>query len=358
MTGCKSGAPRLHGHRTLYGVLVAVLILLMAFAVSVGAADLRPAKVFRLLFSLIPGFGDQRLPAADLLDRQILFDLRLPRICLAVLTGAALAVAGALFQGLFRNPMADPYVLGTSSGGALGATIAYAFGLNYSLFGLNAVAIAAFAGALLTTVLVYNLARTGFGVPLATLLLSGIAVTLFFSAIIALIMILHRQEMYQIMLWLMGGFPSCRWSHVAAIAPYVCLGLAAALVYARDLNAILLGEEKAHQLGVDPRRLQTGIVLAGSLLVTAAVSVSGIIGFVGLIVPHFVRLSVGADHRVVLPVSALAGGMLLLAADTAARTVLAPLELPVGIITAILGAPFFLVLLRRTKRGNSFSGGV
>ena len=124
MTGRKSGGPRLHGHRTLYGVLVAVLILLMAFAVSVGAADLRPAKVFRLMFSLIPGFGDQRLPAADLLDRQILFDLRLPRICLAVLTGAALAVAGALFQGLFRNPMADPYVLGTSSGGALCATIA------------------------------------------------------------------------------------------------------------------------------------------------------------------------------------------------------------------------------------------
>ncbi len=358
MTGHKSGGPKLHGSRMIYGVLIGVLILLMALAVSIGAAGLRPAKVFRLLLSYVPGLGGQRLSPADLLDRQILLELRLPRICLAVLVGAALAIAGALFQGLFHNPMADPYVLGTSSRGALGATIAYALGLNYSLLGLNAVAVSAFAGAICTTVLVYNLARTGPGVPPSILLLAGVAITLLLSAVIALIMILRRQEMYQIMLWLMGGFPSCRWVQLAAIAPYVFLGIAVALVCARELNAMLLGEEKAYQLGVEPRRLQVRIVLAGSLLVTTAVSVSGIIGFVGLIVPHFVRLALGADHRVVLPASALAGGVLLLAADTAARTALAPLELPVGIITSLLGAPFFLVLLRRAKRGVPFSGGV
>ena len=342
------------GKAAFTAVGLAGLLLVLAFlALSAGSSDLGMRQVVEIAAASIPGVGTFLAPRVDPLDRQILLFLRMPRIILSIMVGGALAIAGAVFQGLFRNPMADPYVLGTSSGAALGATLAYAARLDYSLFGLNAVSLAAFVGAFLTTLLVYNLARTGRRVPPTVLLLGGMAVSLLLASVISLIMIFQRQEMYRIVLWLMGGFSTCRWIHVGAVFPYVVLGLGLTSVFARDLNALLLGEEKAQQLGVDSQRLQLVLALAASMLVTAAVSISGIIGFVGLVVPHAVRLMCGPDHRGLIPLSALCGGIFLLVADTAARTVLAPVELPVGIVTSLLGVPLFVYLLKRATRAKA-----
>ncbi len=340
--------PRAAGAGTLLPCLLAILIILsMVAALAVGSAGLGPVKVARILGRAIPGLGAFLPGRVDPVDSQIVIALRLPRVLLSILTGMALGMAGALFQGIFRNPMADPYVLGTSSGAALGATLAYAAGLKAGVPGLSAVSCAAFLGAVIAMALVYGLAGVERNVRPQSLLLSGIAVSYALSALTALIMILRKEEMYRIMLWLMGGFANSRWPHVAAIIPYVLAGAAAAMAMARDLDAVLLGEERARQLGVDTGRLQLRLGVTAGLLVAAAVSVSGAIGFVGLIAPHLVRFMTGPRHRVLLPSAALAGGLMLLLSDLAARTLLSPLEIPVGIITSMLGAPFFLYLLRR-----------
>lgn len=266
------------------------------------------------------------------------------------MTGAALASAGVIFQGLFRNPLADPYVVGTSSGAALGAALAIAFRLDRVVWGLGALPLLSFAGAFLATLVVYGLARMGTRVSLTGFLLAGTVVSAFLTTLTSLIMIFHREEAHQIMFWLMGGMAAGRWNDLRLVFPLVAAGFVVALCFSRELNLILLGEEKAFQLGLNTQRLQIQLILCASLLVAAVVSHSGIIGFVGLIVPHAVRFLTGPDHRALLPVSALAGGILLLAADTLARTLLAPLEIPVGIFTVGLSGPFFLYLLRRNKR--------
>lgn len=335
----------------LLGVLGVLLFFLTGLALTLGPARLPLNTVLKAVAGSLPGlakvFSGEEVAA---IERTIIFAIRLPRIFLSVLVGAALALAGTVYQGLFRNPMADPYVLGTSSGAALGATLGFALHSDLQFFSLSTVSLLAFVGALLSTVLVYNLARVGRRVPLTVLLLSGIAVAAFLSAANSLALVLQGSDMQQIVFWLMGGFSTSRWLHVRAILPYMAAGAVCIGVYARDLNILLLGEEKAQQLGVDLRRLQLILTLSASLLVAAAVSVSGIIGFVGLVVPHMMRLLTGPDHRLLLPASALAGGIFLLAADTVARTVLAPTELPVGVITAFLGAPFFIYLLRKNKQ--------
>lgn len=339
---------------TLLGILGMLLLLMICLALTLGPARLNLNTVIRAVAGSLPGL-EKIFPGEEVetIERIIIFSIRLPRIFLSVLVGAALATAGTVYQGLFRNPMADPYVLGTSSGAALGATIGFALNSDLQLFSLNTVSILAFAGALLSTVLVYNLARVGRKVPLTVLLLSGIAVAAFLSSANSLALVLQGSDMQQIVFWLMGGFSTGRWLHIQAILPYMIVGSVCIAVYARDLNIMLLGEEKAQQLGVDIRRLQLILTLSASLLVAAAVSVSGIIGFVGLVVPHMMRLLTGPDHRLLFPASALAGGIFLLAADTVARTVLAPTELPVGVITAFLGAPFFIYLLRKNKRAGA-----
>jgi len=341
------------GKRTLFVILSVLLLFLTCLALTLGPARLSLNTVIKAGAGSLPGIKELFPGEVETVDRIILFSVRLPRIFLSVLVGAALAAAGTVYQGLFRNPMADPYVLGTSSGAALGATIGFALNSDLELFSFNAVSILAFAGALLATVLVYNLARVGRRVPLTVLLLSGIAVAAFLSSANSLALVLQGSDMQQIVFWLMGGFSTCRWLHIQVVLPYIIAGFVGIAVYARDLNIMLLGEEKAQQLGVDIRRLQLILTLSASLLVAAAVSVSGIIGFVGLVVPHMMRLLTGPDHRLLFPASALAGGIFLLAADTAARTVLAPTELPVGVITAFLGAPFFIYLLRKNKRAGT-----
>lgn len=271
----------------------------------------------------------------------ILFDIRLPRVLTAILVGAGLAVAGTAMQGLFKNAMADPYIIGTSSGGALGAAVAIVFfaGVGLPVF--------AFVGATASTLLVVLISRRDGKVAVETLLLSGIAVSMFLSAILSFIMYLSGSSLHQIMFWLMGGFWNISWNDflLALVIPVGCIAL---FVFARDLNVISLGEEDAIHLGVDVEKLKIVLLLLSSFITGIAVSVAGAIGFIGLITPHVMRLFVGPDHRILIPTAMMAGAVLLLWADTLARTM--PSEIPVGIITSFFGAPFFIYLLRSRTR--------
>jgi iron complex transport system permease protein len=270
-------------------------------------------------------------------------------VALAAVVGAALAASGAVFQGLFRNPLADPAIIGVSSGAALGAIAVIVFAGSGALAAFG-VPLAAFAGALLTAFLVYRLARIGPTVHVATLLLAGIAVAAVISSAMSLVMSFSGEQVRDIYAWLLGGLVGQGWAAIGAVVPLVALGVAAAALTAHDLNLLSLGEERAAQLGVEVARLKRRTLAVGALLAACAVSVAGVIGFVGLMTPHLLRMVVGADHRRLLPAVLLAGPTLLILADLVARTVLTPQELPVGIVTALLGGPFFLYLLRREGR--------
>lgn len=272
----------------------------------------------------------------------ILWRLRLPRALLAASVGAALATAGALFQGLFRNPLADPFVVGVSGGSALGAVAAIILGLGAAAPGF------AFAGGLGAAVLVYRLARVRGRVPIATLLLAGFAVGSMASAILSILLMTHTRNFGDIMLWLMGSFVQTdAWARLAVMAPAALLAWGVAFLLARDLNLFLLGEESARHLGVEVERAKAILLATGAIATAAAVSSAGIIGFVGLIVPNLARALVGPDHRRMLPVCAVLGAALVATADFAARSILRGAELPVGAITAVAGAPFFLIVLKR-----------
>ncbi|MBE3582361.1 MAG: iron ABC transporter permease [Thermoanaerobacteraceae bacterium] len=336
--------------RILILLLVVLLFTTMAAAVRVGAVPIPLSDLLRVL-GLMPG------PAytVDPVKEAIILELRLPRVVSAALVGASLAVAGATFQALFRNPMADPYVIGVSSGASLGATVAMLLALDFRFLGVGAVPVLAFAAALATVVLVYQLARTGNVVSIFTLLLAGIAVGSFLSAIVSLLVYFSGERLHQVVFWLMGGFGGSNWSYVRVAVPYFVLGTGVIAFHARELNLLLLGEETAGYLGVEVERAKKLLLTGATLLTATAVSTSGVIGFVGLIVPHAVRLIAGPDHRFLVPASALAGATLMVAADALARTVLAPTELPVGLITALAGGPFFLYVLRNRRRMKFFS---
>ena len=315
------------------GLLGAVLL-----AVAIGAVDISPGSVVRLVVWKLGLIDRPDVPRAI---EVILFQLRLPRV--------ALATSGALFQGLFRNPLADPAIIGVSSGAALGAIVVIVLGGGAVLGGLG-VSVAAFAGALLTAFFVYRLARVGPTVHVATLLLAGIAVAAIISAVMSLVMSFAGEEIRSIYFWLLGGLSARGWTAVEVVAPLVALGVLGSFVLIRDLNIVALGEERAAQLGVDLDGFKWRVVALGALLAGAAVSVSGVIGFVGLMTPHLLRLIVGADHRRLLPAVLLAGPMFLVLADLVSRVALAPQELPLGAVTALVGGPFFLLLLRRERR--------
>ena len=289
------------------------------------------------------------------IHRDVLLYIRLPRVILAAAVGASLGTAGAVFQGLFRNPMADPYVLGVSSGAALGAIVAILTGGSLYFAGFTAVPLFAFLGGVLSITLVYYLARVGKAVPVMTLLLAGIAVSAFLSALVSLLTYFSGDKLHQVVFWMMGGLGGASWLQLLAMLPYVLVGYSIIYYYARELNILLLGEETALQLGVETEKVKKILMAGASLLVAAAVSTSGIIGFIGLIVPHFIRLAVGPDHRFLLPASALLGASILIAADTLARTIISPTELPVGIITAMVGAPVFIFLLKKRKKLRYFN---
>jgi iron complex transport system permease protein len=246
--------------------------------------------------------------------------------------------------------MADPFVIGVSSGAAVGAVVAIILGLPSTWMGIGALPVFAFVGGMLAIMTVYLISRTRGGVPVATLLLSGIAVSSFLSAVVSLLITFNHDEVGPIVYWLMGGLSATDWVRVKALLPYTVLGLLVLLMFTRELNLMLLGEESAQQLGVSVANVKLWLLVAGAVITAAAVSVSGIIGFVGLVVPHLIRLIWGPDYRLLMPASAIGGAVLLVLADMVARTVVAPGELPVGVITSMLGAPFFLYLLHRKRK--------
>lgn len=328
-------------------VCAAIGLLSMAF----GAESLPLSQILSIMGAKIGliSAGSSDSSAAQ----TILLDIRLPRVLLAGVVGASLALAGAALQGLFRNPMASPYLLGISAGAALGAVAALVAHVEVPWRYVRTSPLAAFAGALLATAVVYLLARVRGRVPIATLLLSGIALGSFLSAVVSMILVFNESSVASVLFWLMGGLSASDWPGLIMVLPYFLVGLGMLIYYSRELNAMLLGEEASLHLGIEVERVKRRLLLATSLLTAAAVSVTGVIGFVGLIVPHMVRLATGPDHRLLVPLSALSGGAFLIVMDTLARSLIAPDEIPVGAITALLGGPFFILLLRR--RGESLS---
>lgn len=328
------------------GVLVAGSLVA---ATMIGAVFIPLSAVLDSLWTAVVGQPSASHASAG--QTAIVVHLRLPRVALALLVGGGLAVAGAVLQGLFRNPMADPGIIGVSSGGALGAVSVLAFG--GALQSPWLLPVAAFVGAASATLLIYGLATRQGRTSLVAFLLAGMAMSALLGAITSFVMTLVQNvfALREILFWLLGGLEGRGWRHVGMIAGPVLLGVLALGIFARELNILAVsGEEGARSVGVNQTRLKAWTLGLTALVTGAVVSVSGIIGFVGLIVPHLVRLVVGPDHRVLLPASFLGGALLLVWADVAARTVFAPEELRLGVLTAVLGAPFFLVLLRQRLR--------
>ncbi len=284
---------------------------------------------------------------ADMWQSPIFWNLRMPRIVLSVLVGAALSVCGAAYQSVFRNPLTDPYVLGISSGASLGAAIAILLGLEAYLLGVGACAL---VSGLLTILVIYRIASIGNRMHTTTLLLTGVCITFLMSALISFLMVLRQDKMDSIIFWTMGSFASASWTDVAIVAPVVAVGIGVVLYHCRDLNLLLAGSETAKSLGVEVERVKKVLLLATTLMVAFCVSTCGVIGFVGLVVPHCIRLVSGPDNRRIVPYAIVVGALFLLMCDTMARTLLMPAELPVGSLTALVGAPLFIYLLYKNKK--------
>lgn len=325
----------------LSALAMMVLAVAMLLALAVGAVSIGWGRAVSGLFHELLGKGT----SLDPMERAILLEIRLPRTLLTGLVGMALAPSGAVFQALLRNPLAEPFILGLSSGAAAGALLSIALGV--AVYPMVTPA-AAFLGALLTVSLVFFVAGSKGRLHTNTLLLTGVIVNAFFTSVIMLVLTISTEEkLHHMLFWLYGDLTSARFDHVVLVAPLAALALVVILGHARGLNLLAAGEETALQLGVPVEEQKWVLFAVTSLLTGAVVSVSGIIGFVGLIVPHLVRMAFGPDHRLLLPLSALCGGVFLILADAMARVVLAPNEVPVGVVTAALGAPFFIVLLRQ-----------
>ena len=331
----------------LFVGLSAALLVLAVISAGMGQLSVPPAEV---VGSLLHHLGLDVGPApAHPNGDAALWTIRFPRVAMALLVGAALATGGALMQGVFGNPLADPGVVGVSSGAAVGACSVIVFGLTF--LGPWTVAATAFVGGLLTTILVYATARENGRTEVVTLVLTGVAVNAVAGAALALLTFLgDTQEREQIVFWQLGSLNGTRWPYVAVVAPIVAVGIAGAVLVARRLDLLALGERSARHLGVDVERLRVVCIVLVALLTAGAVAFCGIIAFVGLVVPHLVRMAVGPGHRVLIPASALGGAVLLLAADLVARTAVPYADLPIGMLTALVGGPFFFWLIRRTRR--------
>ena len=327
-------------------VLGGVLVLVAGVAVSIGPVAIPFDHVVGALLSPL----GLEIAEPTRTERLVVEQLRLPRVVVASLVGAALGVAGATMQALFRNPMADPGIIGVSAGGATGAVLSIAFGLNRA-FAL-ALPLFSFLGAMGAALLVYGISAIGGRVSMATLLLAGVAVAAFLSAVVSAVVVLvpENAALREILFWLAGGLDSRSWEHVRIAAPFIVLSTVAIMVFSRDLNLLMLGDDDARSLGVRVDLIRPLLIVAATMATGVAVAVSGIIGFVGLVVPHVLRIVLGPDNRVLIPASAFAGAVFLLIADTVARTVVQPAELRVGIVTAFVGAPFFLFLLVHNRR--------
>ncbi|MET8444287.1 iron ABC transporter permease [Streptomyces sp. NPDC004981] len=345
-TAPSAGAPARRGRTfALTAALSAALLVGCLLSAGLGAYDIPLGDVLSSLQHRV-GLGGQAL---DRVAESVLWNVRLPRVTLALLVGSSLGCAGALMQGVFGNPLAEPGVIGISSGAAVGAVASIALGLTF--FGNWTITVCAFASGLATVLLVYVLSRSGGRTEVVTLILTGIAVNAFAGALIGLfIFFADNAQITQITFWQLGSLSQATWPKVLAVLPCAALGLLVAPFHARKLDLLALGERPARHLGVDVERLRIVLVLVVALLTAAAVAVAGIISFVGLLVPHLLRMANGPGHRFLVPGSALGGALVLVAGDLAARTVADPAELPLGVLTALFGSPFFFWLLRRTRR--------
>ena len=319
---------------TLFG-----LIAMLIFSIAIGSVFIPPVD----LWSALTGVTNNET------FRTIVWDIRLPRTMLIALVGAALGGSGAAYQGLFRNPLADPYLIGVASGAGLGAVLAMSVKWPYTGLGLLAVPLAAFIASLLTVYIVYLLSNIGGTVPTTSLILAGVAVSSFAVSLTSFLMLRSTGEIRRALGWLLGGVSLIGWDVTLTLIPYLAIGLTALLLNGYSLNVMQFGDDQAAQMGLNVRRAKLIIIVAASLVTAAAVSFAGIIGFVGLVVPHIVRIWWGVDYRRLIPLSIIGGASVLLFADVLSRIVMAPQELPVGIVTALAGAPFFLWVLRHAK---------
>ncbi|WP_346193780.1 iron ABC transporter permease, partial [Blastococcus saxobsidens] len=326
---------------------VAALIGALLAGVWFGALPLPPGAVVATLLDRVlgPAFGVRVPGALEGTEAAVLLELRLPRVVLAVLVGAGLAISGAAYQGVFRNPLADPYLLGAAAGAGLGATLVIAYAPGQSIGPVGVVPLAAFAGALLGVGLAVALGSAAGGWHSATLLLAGVAVAAFLAAGQTLVQQQNTEDLREVYGWILGQLGRSQWSDVALVLPYLGVSCLVLLLCGRALDVLAVGDDEARSLGVHPGRMRLLVIAAASMATAAAVAVSGLIGFVGLVVPHIVRRLVGGAHVRVLPLSLLVGGAFLVVADLVARVLLAPAELPLGVVTAFVGAPFFAGLL-------------
>lgn len=334
--------------KTILLLLIALSCISITLAVMIGPVKVTPTIVWKVALSHLPYLEHSIVRDWSKAQEHIIWDIRFPRVILGALAGAGLALAGAVIQALLRNSLADPYILGVSSGSSVAAVLVIIFGAM-PIFGQFALSISAFLGAFASMIVVYVLAQVSGVITTSRLLLAGIAVSMILSSITSFIVMMAPKEqgIRDAMFWMMGSFSGARWEYVIIPGCAVLMGLAYLLFQYRGLNAMLTGEETAKTLGIDTDSLRKVLMIVISLLTGVIVAVSGSIGFIGLMIPHIARFLVGSDHRRVLPVSALLGALLSVWADVLARMILAPEELPIGVITAICGGPFYIWLLRR-----------
>ena len=338
------------GNFRINPLLIAAAIAFMAVILSliIGSVPIPLSTLGKMILQKIPGVEIQATWPASF--STILFDLRFPRTVLIALTGASLAGSGAAYQGLFRNPLADPYLIGVASGAGLGAVIAMSIHWPEKMFGFFTIPFAAFISGMLTVVVVYILARVGKTVPTTNLLLAGVSISSFCTALTSYLMIQSQSELRRAIIWLLGGSSMSGWEPVLAMLPYTVIGLSALLISVNPLNVLQFGEEQASQLGLNVQKARVIVILGSSLAAASAVAFTGIIGFVGLIVPHMVRIVWSSDYRRLIPLSIVSGVSVLLVTDIVARIIIPPQEVPLGIITALVGAPFFLWILKKSKQ--------
>jgi iron complex transport system permease protein len=327
------------------GALLLLLFSILA-SLSLGSAHIPIGEVWRILLHKLPFMDKVILVNWDAANEQIIMKVRFPRVALAIVVGASLAVAGTGFQGILRNPLADPYTLGVSTGASVGAAIMIHFGLM-QVMGQWTVPLVAFVTGIVTLVFVFYLSRIGGKMSMETLILAGVVVNAFLGSFVQFMVSLSNNVVNAILYWLMGSIAMKGWIYSEVLFPYLLLGFLVILSYGRAMNLFALGERQAAHMGISVERTKIIVLVVSTLLTAAAVSVSGVIGFVGLVVPHLIRLLVGPDYRIITPIATIGGGIYVLWADTIARVILSPRDIQLGIITAFIGAPFFAYLLRK-----------
>ncbi|MDQ1910207.1 iron ABC transporter permease [Paenibacillus sp. GD4] len=332
------------------GCGLALLLISMTAALALGSVKVPFVQVWKIMLYHMPWVGGSIVPDWAVASEQIIWKVRLPRVVLGSLVGAALALAGASFQGVLRNPLADPYTLGVSTGASVGASFLILFGLHYALFGQWTVPVVAFVTGSLSLLAVLSLAKTNGKMQIETVVLAGVVMHAFLGAFVSLMVSMSKTVINEIVFWLMGSLALRGWAYSWVLLPYLAVGAVLLLSFGRAMNLFSLGERQAAHLGVNVERTKMLVLIAATLITAAAVSVSGVVAFVGLIVPHLLRMLIGPDYRLLLPLSMLGGAVYVLWADLLARTLLSPTEIPLGVVTAFLGAPFFAYLLKRRKK--------